>query len=93
MFYHKVTISKQWLKNRSIRLNFKPSQNPNLNLTKNIWSYIKSKQTRVNFSSIDQRFEAINCEWKNIHLSLCEKLSASLTVSLKQLKKSKENIL
>ena len=55
-----------------------PSQSPNLNIIKHMWSKLKERFSFKQFNSVNELFEAAKTEWMNIDTKYIQNLYESI---------------
>jgi transposase len=75
---HTANIIKKYLKSQKIQTLDWPAQSPDLNPIENLWKIIKEKVGNKNPTNIDEYYQILLNEWKNIDSNLLKKLIATM---------------
>lgn len=75
---HRAKTSMEWFTKKGIKLLDWPPVSADLNPVENLWSIVDQELIKLNLTTTDELKAAIETIWKNMDLSLCNKLIESL---------------
>lgn len=75
---HTAGLIGEFFERNGIHTMYHPSQSPDLNPIEHLWSYIKGKLVKKNFTKKSDLIDAVVEEWNAIPVSLCQSLVMSM---------------